>query len=384
MFASCCLIRHERNSLAETSRSFGEFEEVDDESHEEEEDPDEVLFNSLAAEVRHDPKCMELIGTLLAYARQQVQENMNAIVSNLTFLRSSDAQVGGLPSLPLLEVDLLWPGSGYNAVACGGNYEVLCLLEKQGLVKVGDICGSSGGACSALLALADPESSSKKLLFGYMVYAKWFAESWDPQIWQAASIWSHIYDDAIKDDAAFEQVRTRAYCAVAAGKTFKNVVMHNFTSRDQILAAFQASGEASVTGILRGVEIDGVSDKIGDCSDLGNCAPFPGRQRKVLYHHAYYGYALKCTMETIEILFKKGVDQTILLMKSKDLRVRSVNTYTKGMELAINGEGGMFVAHGSECVKYPQKTLIRDKATFLRVDSGKEACFPPQSSRDIV
>lgn len=362
-------------------------------------------LESCAAAVEHDPKCKELTAKLLNYAAEELSKNLSDIVSNLKklappagesaaepgtptsrgcFANTCGRKAAERPPAPLLEVDILWPGAGYNSVCCGGNFEVLCLLEKKGIMKVHDVCGASGGACSTILALADSDNSSRTLIFYYMVYAKWAEISWDMQVWQATSLWPDIYRKCIEDDGAFGRVSKRGYCAVAAGKTFKNVVMHNFKSKDQVVVGFQASGEASVVGAARGLKVDAAADKIGKCSDGGNVCPFPGRKRKVLYYHTFYGYALKCTLQTIEILYKKGVDETIRLLKSQDLRIATSSTYLQGMELALNGEGGMFITAGEDCAKVKQKTMIRPSGMFLNLTTGKEVPWPPKDPADIV
>mmetsp|Transcript_83119 Transcript_83119/g.144413 ORF Transcript_83119/g.144413 Transcript_83119/m.144413 type:complete len:395 (-) Transcript_83119:97-1281(-) len=365
---------------------------------------DRTSLQSLAAAVQNDPKCKELTEKLLKYAQDELSKNINDIVSNLNKLApaaAAPAAETGTPrsrgcfSLcmpeppkqkppPALEVDILWPGAGYNSVCCGGNFEVMSLLEKQGLVKVHDVCGASGGACSTILALADSANSSRTLIFYYMVYAKWAEISWDMQVWQATSLWPDIYRKCVEDDGAFARVSKRGYAACAAGKTFKNVVMHNFKSKDQVVVAFQASGEASVTGAARGLQIDSATDKVGNFSDGGNVCPFPGRTRKVLYYHTFYGYALKCNLETIEILYKKGVDETIRLLKSENLHIATNNTYLQGMELAMNGEGGMFITKGEECAKVKQKTMIRPSGEFLDLTTGKQVPWPPKDPADQV
>ena len=73
------------------------------------------------------------------------------------------------------------PGAGYDSAACAGSFEVLTVLAKKGLVKLKDFMGASGGACSALLALADPEESSRRRQMDFaigwtMEFAKTFWE----------------------------------------------------------------------------------------------------------------------------------------------------------------------------------------------------------------
>jgi len=108
----------------------------------------------LEEELNGDQAHQQKISDLLRYAKEQVDAHLPKILQNL--------QRFGIRAL-----DLLWPGAGYCSVACGGNFEVLTLLQKRGLLKVGKIMGASGGACSTIFALADPDNSSKTLLKSY-------------------------------------------------------------------------------------------------------------------------------------------------------------------------------------------------------------------------
>ncbi|CAJ1337945.1 unnamed protein product [Effrenium voratum] len=272
------------------------------------------VLDRLLKEVQEDPACKKIIEDSLSYAVYAVAKNDSDIKDTLR----NRIKVRSWPSVgEKIELDILWPGAGYNSVACGGSFEVLAQLQKQGLLELRDIMGASGGACSCLLALADSESSSRTLLTYYLVYAKWVSSTTGSQlgqVWRTTKLWREIYRRVLRDTEAFERVRTRGYVAVAAGRTvfqWQNWILHHFADREQCAHAYEASGEASLGGFLLGQELPGL-EHLGRCCDGGGILPFPGREGKLaFYHHSFYGSAASCTLETIEMLFRKGVDDTI-------------------------------------------------------------------------
>ncbi|CAE6971242.1 Ufd1l [Symbiodinium natans] len=273
-----------------------------------------TVLDTLLKEVQEDEACKKLLDDLLGYAVYAVtkhEADIKDTIKNRVKVRQWPVDASGV-----LEVDLVWPGAGYNSVACGGSFAVMA----WGIVRVRDVVGASGGAASAILALADPEKSSRTLLTYYMVYAKWAEQTPRAalrQLWRTTPLWTEIYRRVIQDDAAFERVRQKGYVAVAAGRTvfqWQNWILHHFAKREQCVQAYEASGEASLSGAFAGREIDGLK-RLGRCCDGGGVLPFPGREGKVaLYHHTFYGSATACTMESIEQLFQKGVDDTITML----------------------------------------------------------------------
>lgn len=192
---------------------------------------------------------------VLREAAKQVAGNRSAIMANF--------RKRGL-KLPV-EVDLIWPGHGYSSISAGGQYEVLSLLEKAGLIKIGRITGASGGAASALLALAGG-NTAEPLLAYYMAYAKWVQEgrmsSGVAETLRSTHLWLALYRHALQSDVAFERVRRLAWPVVSCGgvgTSGYNSVLHNFADREQAVQTFYASGDASVSGMLVGTKIPGIS-----------------------------------------------------------------------------------------------------------------------------
>ena len=91
-----------------------------------------------------------MVASLLQYAETQLAEHESAIRINLQRLTQP------------VSLDLLWPGSSFGATACGGQFQVLSLLEQRGVLRIGNIMGASGGATSLAFALAD--NSSRTLI----------------------------------------------------------------------------------------------------------------------------------------------------------------------------------------------------------------------------
>lgn len=275
-------------------------------------------LNNLTGQLASDDDHQRRVDGLLKYAKEQVDKHLAGIRSNLSRLH-------------VKALDLLWPGAGYSSVACGGNFEVLTLLEKQGVLKVCRIMGASGGACSALLALADPNNSSKTLLQCYERFARYKEVSWDQEIMRSSPLWAAIYFDAIKTDEAFQRVCERGYVAVWSGRkgslAYQNHVLHDYENREQCAMVFQASGEMSAS-MMMGHRVKGVSDSIGNLCDGGSVTPFLDSQTPLLLYSTFYGYeksmsgyVTTCTVDSIGVLFKAGVDDTIKLLLSDDLWV---------------------------------------------------------------
>eukprot|EP00913_Durusdinium_trenchii_P024734 g23216.t1 len=258
------------------------------------------VLDRLLKEVQEDEACQKLIEDLLSYAIYAVAKNEADIRDTLR--NRIKVQAWPLDEKGAVEVDLLWPGAGYNSVACAGSFEVLAVLEKKGLFKLKDIMGASGGATSALLALADPQ-----------------------------------------------QIR--------------NWVLHHFSDREQCIQAYEASGEASLRGALAGRELPGLQ-RLGKCCDGGGILPFPGREGKIVfYHHSFYGSAPHCTLESIEDLFRKGVDDTIrMFCDSYDLCKFKTLQY-----------GGTMMSYSKDiCWEGNSSSGLRASARFLHVEKDEE------------
>lgn len=325
------------------------------------------VLDRLLKEVQEDETCQKLLEDLLSYA-------VYAVAKNEADIRDTLRNRVKVPNWPIdangaVELDILWPGAGYDSAACAGSFEVLSLLASKGLLKLRDFMGASGGATSALLALADPQQSSRTMLRFYMVYAKWVAEtprSTLRQVWQTTPLWREIYRRAIHEDEAFECVNQRGYVAMACGRTifqWQNWVLHHFTDREQCVQAYEASGEASLRGALAGRQLPGLH-QLGRCCDGGGVLPFPGREGKLsFYHHCYYGSATNCTMETIDNLFRRGVDDTIrMFCDSYDTcKFRSLQY------------GGTILGYSREIFwEGNSMSGLRASARFFNVEKGEE------------
>lgn len=153
---------------------------------------------------------------------------------------------------------------------------------------------------------------------------------------------------------------------MACGRTifqWQNWVLHHFTDREQCVQAYEASGEASLRGALAGRQLPGLH-QLGRCCDGGGVLPFPGREGKLsFYHHCYYGSATNCTMETIDNLFRRGVDDTIrMFCDSYDTcKFRSLQY------------GGTILGYSREIFwEGNSMSGLRASARFFNVEKGEE------------
>lgn len=335
-------------------------------NHEDEKGLDDVL-----AEVDADERCQRLMVDLPKYAQDKLERHLPEIRNNLT--REAQAH-------PMWEgtVDILWPGSGYNSAACGGNFEVLALLEREGMkfgdedaerrFRIGRIMGASGGAASALLALSDPSSTTATFLRYYMAYAMWSRRTWNFQAWAETPLWNLIYKRCIADEEAFSRMREKGWVAVAKGVMFKNAVFHNFRTREQCVQAYYASGDMSIHGFARGTRIDGVPSTV---SDGGQPSFFPDGCGALLYYNTSYDRrsALSCTLDSIEKLYRAGVDQTIQTLMSEGLHVGKDAKGRGGMSLRLPSESGQ--AHQFNHIK--NAFSLRGRQTqFYDLEAGEE------------
>lgn len=317
---------------------------------------------SLAKKVAVNSKYIQLTSDLMAYAKVAVETNRSAIQANL-----ADKSLG--------TVDLIWPGNGFNTPAYGGQYEVLSLLERGGVLGIGKIMGASGGAAGTILSLADDDLSSAALLKYHYVYAE-SKESSDPQVIAETPLWTAIYQAAIQTDEAFNRVKARGRVACACGLSWSNDVFYNFSSREQAAKAYYASGDLSAHGIFLGTWIPDFS-KVGTCSDGGSVTYFPDSSGALIYFHAFYGYVTQHPEAAgIEYLFRKGVDDTIKLLTSKELLVEKSKDGNGGMQMVPPGPSGRV---GKEEYSALQKKwgLSNGKAYFHDIAAESGTGFLP-------
>lgn len=276
-------------------------------------------LQSYVETVEADAEAIRIQNRVKVYARAKVAERKDAILANLNFL--------GVRIL-----DILWPGAGYASIAAGGQYEVLSLLQKEEVLEMGRIMGASGGAASMILALADNDGGSDSLVKMYLAYAAWArANPFTSSIGQtvaASNIWSAIYEDLVADEASFDRVKRKAWVAVSCGRGL-NSVLHNFTTREQSVKAVYASGDASLHGFTLGSNIPGLKARIGGtCADGGKVTSFPSSSTPLLYYRTVYKTfdSAVISKESIERLYKAGVDETINLLADADLYVAPVKS----------------------------------------------------------
>lgn len=294
----------------------------------------------LEQEVDSDASCASLSSSLLKYAADSVNRNIATIRNNLA--------TKGIRTL-----DILWPGYGYNNVADGGSFEVLGLLQKMGLLKIGKIMGASGGAASAILSVADGATSSATLLKYYMVYAKWAAQTSDPQIIRQTPLWDAIYRRVVEDSDAFERVKARAWAAMACSPVWTNSVLYNYKTRAQVGQAFYASGDLSLQGVTGGTHIDDMFWRLhGTCADGGGVTYFPESHASLMHYKTNFEFLMKCDMNSIETLFKRGVDETVELLMSSALKTENMRAGVPRHGNAFSSADYKELGLGSRCTYF--------------------------------
>ena len=307
----------------------------------------------------------ELIPRVRQYARERVATSKAAILSNLR--RATEA--------PLV-VDVALPGAAYFSVAAGGLCDVLHMLGDE-VVKVDRLVGASGGACSLFLILAnerrgqaDHEAapglcpSSELLLQSYLEYAQSEGSSTGRRslnaLWQAvagvSSFWEEKYRELLREETAWTAVRLRGFCAVAARPLRQqifgapprdgiyhavgdNYILHNFVEREEAVQAFVATGEATGKGFTVGIKVLASDPKFAveqQEQSLSLPASFCDGGRPVsfdvlrdgkspnalLYYSTWFESASEagfCTPESIEHLYRRGVDRAIECLLSESL-----------------------------------------------------------------
>lgn len=84
------------------------------------------------------------------------------------------------------------------------------------------------------------------------------------------------------------------------------------------------------------------------------------------------GYLSRCTLESIDALFRLGVDDTIKLLLSSSLSIDSDNWQNGGMKIIHPQPGKMLDAHDFEGIynSYPMQVCM--SATFYNIEAGTE------------
>ncbi|CAD7949337.1 unnamed protein product [Amoebophrya sp. A25] len=346
----------------------------------------------LFRELFSPPECMDekhnvLVDSLLSYANEKVTSNWTVIAENLRkhgllALATSTTQSTKQPQEEL-NVDLLWPGSAYWSIACGGQMQVLLELEKKVhsenreiledifnkgpgpekttstktieiIFRPDRICGASGGACSALLC-APGWRDTRFLLNAYLAYARhqekygllkseWYAVTpfWREAYLEAARIAPNTKDLFQKRFIAVRQ-KADSVWDTPTRKLSNNVVFHNFETSEELASAGVASGEATLMGLWSGVEIsasklptqrfmDGGKATHMNCLDGEEASgASQKRPRPFLTYSTYFvekkSYALYVTPDSVSWLFKRGVDDTLDWLLSENLETERMHMY---------------------------------------------------------
>jgi len=131
---------------------------------------------------------------------------------------------------------------------------------------IANILGSSGGAASGLLILADPNLRSD---LGKRVYEKAFNDFWTES--DAYTYWARVYENILRaDSSAFSRVskgsKVALKCWDKAGSGHK-VVLYNFKSPKQAAQAHAAAGDP--TCLLSKCPVEGVWGYTANCADYG-------------------------------------------------------------------------------------------------------------------
>ncbi|CAD7926691.1 unnamed protein product [Amoebophrya sp. A120] len=282
-----------------------------------------------------------LVDELLHYAKTEITKHYDAIAQNLAKNHLTNKTI-----------DLLWPGAGYLSVACGGQWQVFSELKH--LIKIDRICGASGGACSAILAA--PNTDARFLLNAYLAYAKHQeTEGLSSEAWRVTDLWREVYLEQVRRrGVAHEQEKTlllkKRFIAVSSHMiSAPNTVFHDFSSAEELANAGVASGELTPYGMTKGVFVSdsdnpnvprnwygspqrymdgGLATHLSFVQDadiirrsenykehrppnpfLTYSTFFPGRTSN----------AIRCTKESVEWLFRQGVDDTVEFLLNPSL-----------------------------------------------------------------
>ncbi|CAE8604587.1 unnamed protein product [Polarella glacialis] len=244
-----------------------------------------------------------LIASLRSYARDRLLASRGQIRANLA--------ARGVSAESPLVLDIALPGAAYFSVAAGGLAEVLHLLADDH-VLVDRFIGASGGACSLFLILANQGGTSKEnlrcpsselLLREYLKYGEsegsnMLSRSVNAfcQVFAGVSVfWEQRYRELLREEAAFEAIRSRAFVAVAAkplrrqalamkarnARSFEastdNYVFHDFECREQAVQAMVATGEATLKGFLKGINVVGATAEGASSSERRDFALIAGQ-----------------------------------------------------------------------------------------------------------
>lgn len=216
--------------------------------------------------------------------------------------------------------------------------------SKKPILKIGKRLGVSGGATIALLSSALPMDRVLALHQVWQVYYETNPEARTFVPMRQPSILSTVYAEAVREDASFQKAKNDIVIVALCRRFFSlnNTRFYNFVSREQLVQAVYASDDVSIGGFLRGTRIDGFTDRTGEtCFDGGLTGLIPdailrhraatgSSNRYGLLHYHVVGFSSTReenrdqylaqvsypTAETIETLFKAGVDTALEALMS--------------------------------------------------------------------
>ena len=250
---------------------------------------------------------------------------------------------------------------------------------------------------------------ARRLLYAYLRYAEKTVGVFSQlsQVWRVDDIWAEIYGECWDAMAAsgerLNPLRWRCFLAVRGpesgnlellrgprlgapsnpavrnGKT-KNIVFHGFETRAQLVGAAKASGEASIYGFTRGVVVDErlakncvhASSIARFCDGGSACSCPPGAPtaatHPVLYFSTFFSseegcskrWAVQCTPESVDKLFRVGVDETISCLLSPSLASRKCVVLGRDSSASSKGVdvGGEDRSQGGHVVHQEEQSLL--------------------------
>jgi len=248
--------------------------------------------------------------------------------------------------------------------ASGGACSLFLILANDKSVHSG-----SAGVCP----------NAEELIRSYLLYAESEGSGNWQRSWNAcrqmfggvSTFWERRYEELLQDERSWTAVRHRAFCAVSARPIRQNIfgppsesqdrfhckkdnyIMHSFADRNEAVQSFVATGEATFKGFVTGIPItrDVAWDPINQDEaspqmtasrsqvklpssfcDGGHPVAFDSflcpqnaaeRQKNFLLYYATWfentSDCLLCSPESIERLYKRGVDRTIACLLSPSL-----------------------------------------------------------------
>lgn len=308
---------------------------------------------------------------LLRYAKDQLEMALPRIRAN--FSLPGNNKMKGL--------DLVMPGNGYNDIAYGGMVEVLNLLEltprdadaptpadseensripEEPFLQIGKRMGASGGATMALWSAA---MDMDRVLQLHQVWQLFFLKNRGAFLrayLAQPAILATAYAESLRSDADWERARQNVVIIARCGRNWfewKNTFFRNFQTKEQLVQTVYASDDVSIRGAVVGSSIDSFTTTTGEsCCDGGQVGLLPADDRftparenfGLLHYNVLPGGGLKNfaqasypTKESIEYLFKAGVDTVLKALQSGDLEaLHDKGGVTEGRIVIMLGEGG--------------------------------------------